>query len=301
MSLVEKALQKQRAARAASPQGGAVRAGESLSPLLREPVQERRVLGDPARTLKVDREALRAMGMLPPASEARQIEHQFRSIKRPLINRAFYEAQATEGPSRRAIMVSSALPGDGKTFTSVNLALSMALERDHTVILVDGDVAKPHVSKLFGVAREPGLLDVLQDQRVDIASVLLPTDIPGLSLVPVGRQSDHATELLASARMQAVIRCLEAMDPNVIVLVDSPPILLTSEARVLASLFGQVVMVVRAGGTPRQAVLDAIQHLGEGSQVNLVLNQALHAGDGSYYSYGYGARYGEGAADEAAE
>jgi protein-tyrosine kinase len=300
MSLVEKALQKQRATRPGSP-GAASRVGDSVLPLAREPSSERRTFGDPARTVKVDREALRGLGMLPPASEARQIENQFRSIKRPLINRAFHEVPPTEGPSRRAIMVSSALPGDGKTFTSVNLALSMALERDHTVILVDGDVAKPHVSKLFGVGAEPGLLDVLEDQRSDIGSVLLPTDIPGLSLVPVGRQSEHATELLASARMPAVIRALEGMDPNVIVLVDSPPILLTSEARVLASLFGQVVMVVRAGGTPRQAVLDAIRHLGDGSRVNLVLNQALHAGDGSYFSYGYGARYGEGAVDESSQ
>lgn len=298
MSLVEKALQKQRAARAASVVGGANTGEEGSPPLLREPVVERRTLGDPSRTLKVDREALRVLGILPPATEARQIEHQFRSIKRPLINRAFSEAPAIKGPSRRAVMVTSALPGDGKTFTSVNLALSMALERDHTVILVDGDVAKPHVSKLFDIAGEPGLLDVLQNQQIDIASVLLPTDIPGLSVVPVGAQSEHATELLASARMQMVVRSLEAMDPNVIVLVDSPPILLTSEARVLASLFGQVVMVVRAGGTPRQAVLDAIQHLGEGTQVSLVLNQALHAGDGSYYSYGYGARYGEGSSGE---
>jgi exopolysaccharide/PEP-CTERM locus tyrosine autokinase len=294
MSLVEEALKKRRAAAAEVT-------AKPARPASRKPVEAatamRPVLGDMARRKRFDRAALEAVGLLPPQSEARRVEHQFRTLKRPLISGAFSDSAAEsreqDGLSRRAIMVSSALPGDGKTFTSLNLALSMAMERDHSVILVDGDVAKPHISKLFGAGDEPGLLDVLEQPSLGIASVVLPTDVPGLSLVPVGRPSEHATELLASASMQSVILDLLALDQNAIVIVDSPPILLTSEARVLASLFGQVVLVVRAGGTPKQAVLDAVKLIGERPSLNLVLNQALHVGDGSYYGYGSGYGYGE--------
>jgi exopolysaccharide/PEP-CTERM locus tyrosine autokinase len=299
MSVIEEALRRRKAAAAAD--------GKRAAPLSAPGVaaangagKPPRELGDPARRKRVNTDTLRQAGLLPPVSGERALSHQFRSLKRPLI-RAAFEAPADQGAaagSSRSIMVSSALPGDGKTFTSLNLALSMALERDHSLILVDGDVAKPHLSKVFQADNEPGLLDVLEDPSRSIESVILPTDIPSLCIVPVGRQSVQATELLASARMRSVIRDLEALDPLGIVVVDSPPILLTSEARVLASLFAQVVMVVRAGGTPQQAVREALQLIGEGPKVNLVLNQALHAGDGGYYNYGYG-RYGEeGVAEE---
>jgi protein-tyrosine kinase len=294
MSLIEEALKKRRAAAdkvmANSPRLAPRASVEAAAPV-------RTVLGDVTRRKRFDQAALQAVGLLPPQSEARRVEHQFRTLKRPLISGAFSDAadesHQLDGLSRRAIMVSSALPGDGKTFTSLNLALSMAMERDRSVILVDGDVAKPHVSSLFGASDEPGLLDVLEQPSLGIASVVLATDVPGLSLVPVGRQSEHATELLASTSMQTVILDLLALDPNAMVLVDSPPILLTSEARVLASLFGQVVLVVRAGVTPQQAVLDAVKLIGTGPSLNLVLNQALHVGDSSYYGYGGAYGYGE--------
>lgn len=289
MSLIEEALRRRKAAVAANP----LRPAPGPAPVSRPPVV-RRELGDASRRKRISPDALRQAGLLPPASEERAISHQFRSLKRPLIRAAFEALTdgAADGASPRSIMVSSALPGDGKTFTSLNLALSMALERDHSVILVDGDVAKPHLSKVFHAEEEPGLLDVLEDPTRNIESVILPTDISSLCIVPVGRQSLQATELLASARMRAVIQELEALDPQGIVLVDSPPILLTSEARVLAGLFAQVVLVVRAGSTPQQAVLDAIGLIGEGPQVSLVLNQALHVGGGGYY--GYESTYGQG-------
>jgi len=196
-------------------------------------------------------------------------------------------------------MITSALPGDGKTFTSLNLALSMALERDHSVILVDGDVAKPHISRTLGLGSVPGLLDLIDSRSTDVEKVLVPTDLPGLSVLPVGRQSHQATEMLASEGMQSIIEALEGLDSRAIVLVDSPPMLVTSEARVLASLFDQVVLVVRAGGTPKQAVLDAIKLVGEGPEINIVLNQALHVGTGTYYGYGARYAYGEDTQGEA--
>ncbi len=313
MSLVERALQKLQASQKASgkrrePQiGSAPAASRPPAPLPLEPGMSGGGHARTDRLLQVDLEALRAGGLLPPQEQQRQLADQYRAIKRPLIKHAFFDelpdTDAAAG-SARSIMVSSALPGDGKTFTSVNLAMSMALEKDHTVLLVDGDVAKPHVSDAFGAGDEPGLLDVLAEPERAVESVILRTDISRLNLLPVGKRSEHAPELLASARMRALIRRLEELDPAGIVIVDSPPILLTSEARVLASLFGQVLLVVKANSTPQQAVLESVRIVGDGPQISLILNHVAGGGTTPYhygYGYGYGAPAGDEARPEAAE
>lgn len=305
MSIVEKALKKLQASGGTPPRAEVHRYGSSppvgrvvavevpASPLPRDPAL-RRPIGNPAKKILIDPDALRRSGLMPPEHQQQELSHQYRTLKRPLIRKAFdAEARATspDAPSPRAIMVASALPGEGKTFTAINLALSLALEKDHGVLLVDGDAPKPHVSETFGLQDEPGLLNVITDPRMPIESVVLQTSVPGLSILPVGRRTETATEHLASARMRQLLKQLEDLDPYGLVVVDSPPILLTSEARVMASLFGQVVLVVRAGSTPQEAVTEAIGILGEGPRVGLVLNQAIHENQsGTYYGHRY--RYG---------
>jgi protein-tyrosine kinase len=302
VSLVERALQKiqasDRAKRAAAPAPSVV-VGEVVarSDLRSAPTPKPAPPINPNRVVKIDRDALRASGLLPPVEQEKMLADQYRAIKRPLI-RAAFEPPAGEGPPAQLIMIASAMPGDGKTFTGVNLALSMAREADHSVVLVDGDVVKPHLSKLFGIDREPGLLDVLADETLDVRSVILPTDIPGLSLVPAGTASETATEMLASERMSQVMKQLVSWNPSGLVLFDSLPILLTSEARVLSSLMGQIVMVIKAGGTPQQAVADSLEAIGADKKVWLVLNQAETSGPLGYY---YGSQYGyRGYADSSA-
>lgn len=294
MSFVEKALKKIQAnGRAQSSAQPPVVFGRVVTPedgprIARpEPPQAARLTRNVSKTVHVDREALRRSGLLPPEAQERELADQYRAIKRPLIESAFGEGASR--PWSQLIMTASALPGDGKTFTCMNLAFSMSIEKDYTVLLVDGDVAKPHISTVFGVDKEPGLLDVLADPSLDIASVILPTDVPRLSLMPAGRRSETATELLASGRMAEIAQQLAGLGRNVIVLFDSPPVLLTSEARVLMSQAGQIVLVVKAGVTPQQAVKDAIDTIGEGKNVRLVLNQAELSGPLGYF---YGYRYG---------
>lgn len=307
MSLVEKALNKLKAsspAPAMRPAGpAAVRVGRVVDIERQKPgatilPQPRMTIGNALRTVRIDHEALRTSGFLPPEQHERELAHEFRTIKRPLIRHAFPSDTTGFGltpSSGRSIMVSSALPGEGKTFTSVNLALSLAMEKDYSVLLVDGDVAKPNVSQLFGMAAEPGLLDVLSDPARPVESVILSTDTPRLSLLPAGQPSEIATELLASARMRQVLENLERLDPNLLIVVDSPPILLTSEARVLAGLFEQVLLVVRAGATQQQAVLDAVQAIGDKPGLRLILNQATHVNPaGKYYGHGYEYGYAPG-------
>lgn len=303
MSLVERALQKVQAGEAAKRLAAKPVVEPTIGKLVSgtvPPAAEREPAYAANRMVTLDRDAMRAAGLLPQPDRDREIADQYRAIKRPLIQAAF-QAEQPEGPPQKLIMVASALPGDGKTFTGLNLALSMALEKDHSVLLVDGDVIKPHVSKLLGVEDEPGLLDLLTDPTLSIDSVILPTDVPRLSVLPAGRHTEHATELLSSERMTQVVAQLARLSARGIVLFDSLPLLLTSEARVLTSLMGQVVLVVKANVTPQDAVKDAIELIGD-RRLWLVLNQAeVHGTSGYYYGsqYGYRKPYGQGGPDAA--
>jgi exopolysaccharide/PEP-CTERM locus tyrosine autokinase len=196
------------------------------------------------------------------------------------------------------VMVTSSLPNEGKTFVSINLALSLSLERDISVVLVDADVAKSHVSRLFGLDAESGLLDAVRDEAADVESLILPTDIPKLSILPAGRPTEMATELLASFHMESVLAKIVGWQTRKrVVVFDSPPLLLTSESRVLAQRMGQILVVVRAGVTPQQAVFDSIECLAGCRSVTLLLNQSeLMSHTGYSYRHGvYGGEYGHDA------
>lgn len=276
MSLVEKALQKlqESTPRPAGPDGPSRPRAEP----------QRRPDGRPA--VAIDHATLQGAGLLPPEDEARQLAQHYRRIKRPLIAKATGRG-APRAPRGHLILISSAMPGEGKTFTAVNLALSMAMEKDVHVLLVDGDVAKPHISRVLGLEKGPGLLDALRDDALDLESLILATSVPHLSILPAGTLSSEATELLASARMQQVTEALAEEDRQRVVLFDSPPLLQTSESRVLTEVAGQVVVVVRAEYTPQPVLLDALKALEGHGAVSLVLNQSRTAADKAYYYYGY--------------
>ena len=263
---------------------------EHAAPEIAEPVAKVE-LGDETqiqRRLLIDREAMRREGFLAPEDEERVLVDQYRQIKRPLIAHAFGK-RATKIPDGHLILISSAIAGDGKTFTCLNLALSMAREQDRSVLLVDADVAKAHITRLFGAEDQPGLLDMLEDDsEFNLNDAILETDIKGLSVMTAGLMRTHSTELLASERMESLIRDLGAQDPNRIVIFDSSPLLATSESRELTSLVGQAVLVVAAELTPQQAVMAALAVVDQGKPVNLVLNQARHSSSNGYYGYGYG-------------
>ena len=249
----------------------------------------------PARRITVDQVALRAAGYLPEASEDRRFAEYYRQIKRPLIESAFSAPSGGER-ERRLIMVSSALPGDGKTFTTINLALSIARERDVSVLLVDADALKQHVSEIFGLKREPGLLDALTDENCNVKSLVVATNLRGLSILPAGRFVEGTAELFSSNRMRQIVAALMAQNPRRIVLFDSPPLLITNEGRSLVKIAGQVALVVRAGTTPRDAVRDAVGMLDERQAGGIVLNQGHIGLTEGYYGYGtYGVNTDENA------
>lgn len=304
MSLVEKALRKLQTTRGTPEphQGSAAPLQESRRSepsVVDVPAVVEEVAFDPhrytSRIVRIDRERLEGLRMLAPKAQERVIATQFRAIKRPLIQYA-QEAGDTHDFAKRTLMVASALPADGKTFITLNLALSLSLEMDMRILLVDADSPKRHLTQALGLDGERGLLDVLRDDGPSLEEVILPTDIPRLDVLPVGTRSDTATELVASIRMRETVQRMATLYRRGIALFDSPPILLTNESRTLASMVGHIALVVRAGSTPQRAAKDAIAALGEGRRVSLVLNSANLDGAAAYYyghRYGYG--YGEGA------
>ncbi|MFO1300338.1 MAG: XrtA-associated tyrosine autokinase [Burkholderiaceae bacterium] len=240
--------------------------------------------------VRIHLEALRARGMVVPSGTPTPTAHEFRIIKRPLLANAFGRNGQPAARNGKRIMVTSAFPGEGKSFCAVNLALSIAAERDHGVILVDADVARPSIPRELGFDAQAGLMDWLVDGAPDLSRLVLPTNIDTLSILPAGRRHEHATELLASEAMGRLLGQLTERYPDRIVIFDSPPLLVTTEARVLASYMGQIVMVVEAGKTPRDAVTQALSTIESNEIIGLVLNKADKIETSGYYQgYGYGA------------
>jgi len=242
--------------------------------------------------VEVDQEALRDAGLIAPDYHEQMLANQFRDIKRPLIANA-YSKRVARVENGNLIMVTSALAGEGKTFTSLNLVISMSQEQDLTVLLVDADVAKPHVSNVFGVSEMPGLLDVLEGDVDQVESLIVPTNLEGLSILPAGAPRRNATELLSGSRMDNLVQQLATRFPQRVVIFDTPPLLETSESKVLTSMAGQVVLVVRAEYTSQGAVADALHILGEDKATNLILNQFRSAAGADQYEYGYGYGFSE--------
>ena len=242
-----------------------------------------------SRTLNINVAALHQQNIITPDGARSPIAESFRRVKRQIL------ANATPGASgvpTNLIMVTSPLPGAGKTFCSINLAISMAMEMDRTVLLVDADVARPSIPKVLGVEMDKGLMDVLLDRKIDLADVLFKTDIDKLSILPAGGGHQHATELLASEAMRALLQEMAERYHDRIIIFDSPPLLAASEASVLATRMGQIVMIVEAAKTTERELKDALSRIESCNLAGLLLNKCTPRGSGHYGDYGYGYGYG---------
>ena len=237
-----------------------------------------------SRLAHIDCARLAAAGYLAPDAPRTQLADEFRVIKRPLLGNVQGRSAA---PIERAnlLMVTSSLPGEGKTFVSVNLALSIALELDTRVLLVEADPARPATMDRLGLAPARGLLDLLADPGLHMADVMLRTNIDRLSILPIGTANAKAAELLASAAMSNLLDELSGRYDDRVVIFDAPPLLPTPEARALAHHMGQVLLVVEAGRTAQGTVTQALETIEKCPVVMTVLNKTRGAGAGSNFSY----------------
>ncbi|MBA3878392.1 MAG: exopolysaccharide biosynthesis protein [Sphingobium sp.] len=226
-------------------------------------------------------------GLLVPGAPVNALAEEFRLVKRQLLLTARAVA-ASHGTRARAVLVSSANAHEGKTYCAINLALSLAAEREIEVVLVDADVAKPDVLARLGLEDRPGLLDVLADPTAEVEDYIVRTNVPQLSLLPAGTRSNQDTELLASARTPQLLDAILAADPRRIIVFDSPPALAASPAATLALHVGQIMLVVRADRTSESDLREAVALLDGCEQIQLVLNAVAHAPGGRRFGSYYG-------------
>ena len=256
-----------------------------------EPAMPAAVPAAPARarqspTVTIDLDRLARNGYLVPSMVRSDLALEIRHIKRPLLRNA---TRRDDAPNRNAlIMITSAMPHEGKTFCAVNLAMSMAMEVDTSVLLVDADVVRPTVLDRLGLPPAPGFLDVLTHDKLELGDVILRTNVPKLSILPSGSRNEMATELLASGAMDRLLLELATRYSDRIIILDAPPLLLTTESRVLASRVGQVVVVVDAANTTTSKVAEAFATVASCPLVMSVLNKCAEPSHKhGYGGYGY--------------
>ncbi|MEW8220433.1 MAG: XrtA-associated tyrosine autokinase [Candidatus Thiodiazotropha taylori] len=256
---------------------------EKASPAVEETVNESI---EEAKRINLDYEALSSNGFIVPHSGNKQLSEEYRIIKRPLIRNALGKGAApiTHG---NLVSIASSLPSEGKTFTAMNLALSIATELDTTVLLIDGDVLKYSLSRLLGIQNEPGLIDLLSQKECNVSDVIIHTQIPRLKLIAAGHRSEKSTELLASKEMERLLDELSNRYSDRIIIFDSSPILATSEAAVLNQHMGQILLVVEAGETPVDAIKDSLSRLDQEKAIGLVLNKSREDKGSNYYGTYY--------------
>ncbi len=238
------------------------------------------------KIVKFDWDFLSENGYICPDQTHNRIAEEFRSIKRPLVTNAL-GSRKRDINNANLILVTSSIPGEGKTFTSINLALSIAAEFDKRVLLIDADVAKPSVSRVLGIKSKIGLIDYLETDNYSIADIMLETEVSGLRFIPAGKTHKFSTELLASDKMIALSKELSERYPDRIVIFDTPPLLATTQAEVLASQMGQIILVIGAETTPQQLVMESVKKLQSCTDVVLaLLNKAQRTLNAGYYGYG---------------
>lgn len=317
MSLIEKAVQRLDQLKQAGSEGGeaATSAGATAHDVLHRdggapvvsPNRSQVALPDQqdvspapgaqARVIEIDLARLAKMGMVTPDRPKSTIAEEFRVIKRPLISNAkgLGAAPIDKG---NLVMVTSSLPGEGKSFTAINLAVSMAMELDFTVLLVDADFSRPSVLPRLGLPAEKGLMDALVGEVSDLRDVMLRTNIEKLTILPAGMPHARATELIASEAMARLLAEMASRYPDRIIIFDSPPLLATTEARVLATHMGQILVVVEAERTTHGAVTHALSTIEDCPVKMMILNKS-RGQTGGLYGYGYGYGYGSETRSEA--
>ncbi|GAC31089.1 XrtA-associated tyrosine autokinase [Paraglaciecola polaris] len=238
-------------------------------------------------SIEIDLIKMEEKGFVSTSAQRRLINEEYRAIKRKIIDNAFGPLSKSLNNSN-IIMVTSSRPGEGKTFTAVNLALSIALEQDITVLLVDADVLRPNVMRTLELQNQQGLMEYLLGEKSDISEVMCQTNIPNLRVIPAGKSHHLSTELLASEKMYDVVQEFANRYPDRIVIVDTPPLLGINETAILANLAGQAIVVAEEASTKISDIQEAVSHLNPEMAIGFVVNKGQKVNrKGTGYGYYY--------------
>lgn len=238
--------------------------------------------------LNIDLDEMETRGFVSMSGARVLINEEYREIKRKLLRNAFGPLAKTLN-NANIIMVTSARPGEGKTFTAVNLALTIAAEQDKTVLLVDADVLRPNVLRTLKCKADNGLMEHLLGEVDDLSDVIYKTNVDKLRIIPAGKSHHLSTELLASQKMSDTVNEFSTRYSDRIVIIDTPPIIGINESAVLANFAGQAVVVCEEGKSNLNDIRNAVIRLNEDMAVGFVVNKSVNSSsDGAgYYGYYY--------------
>lgn len=238
------------------------------------------------REIAIEFRRLENHGIFAPGRVPNRTTEEFRLIKRSVLLNV-QAARAAQSKNSNLIMVTSVRQGEGKSFVSFNLALSLAAEINTTVLLIDADPSRASILGHLGVEAEKGLIDLLRDGEDKFSDVLLKTNVEQLAILPAGEPDPLSSELLASSRAANLLD--EISRRYDIVILDAPPALATTETTGLALHVGQIIFVVDAGKTTKSAIKESLNLIRACANVGFVLNRAeFQFGStrfGSYYKY----------------
>jgi receptor protein-tyrosine kinase len=244
---------------------------------------------DPLRTsneVKIDRQRLAKSGIIITNTERSRVAEEFRIIVRQILAKAQQVSNENGGPGR-LIMITSSRPREGKTFTSINIALAIASQRDYRVLAMDCDVERQSMTSVLGIEVEKGLVDLIADEGIDLRDILLRTDIPNLTVLPAGRKRPGVPELLSSRKMRDILSEMAHRYSDRYIVIDAPPCLATSDPSILASLVGQIVFVVEANRTQGPEIEESLRLISSCPNISLVLNKMEGTTSDHFGSYGY--------------
>ena len=269
-----------------------------LSPAVAKEAADQMVREAPARPasggglhVNVSPTSLASNGISLPSNGFVRTVEEFRVIKRQVLSNVTRAPMSPGSDLNRVIMITSAKPGDGKTYTAINLALSLAHERDLKVLLVDADVYRQSMLSYLGIKAEAGWIDLLADRNLTFSDVLLHTNIPNLSVLPAGKPHPEVPELMSSRRMGNLVSEMARRYPDRFIIFDTLPCLVSSEPAILASLVGQTIFVVAAHESSRDQIESSLRLINACPSVSLILNKADPVLTEQFGKYGYGYGY----------
>lgn len=248
------------------PQGGVLVA----EPSGRDVAEAREHVVSPERPV-IDMATLQRAGLFDWTRGRSRISEEFRLAQRQLLRTAF--SPNAEAGFSNLLLVTSARPGEGKSFTSLNLACSVALQGDHHVLLIDSDAKRDSICQALGLGDAPGILDLASDPTLDASRLILHTEIEHLSILPVGQERGRSSELFASREMTQLVQRLGRRYSDRLVILDAAPCLSTSDPAALAPIVGQILFVVEAERTQRDEVEAALDLVQACPQIMMLLNK----------------------------
>jgi len=280
MSFIKKALDKQKADYIKTISSNAVKDDNEKSVAL--DIQTAvHAIRQPSIEINFEKLAYNGITLLDGKNKV--LSEEIRNIKRQILKKAY----GGDEKNKNVIMVTSALPGEGKTFISTSLAISIAMELDRSVLLIDADILRGGLIDILGLERSIGMTDFLADDSLNVETILNKTNIPKLSFISPGTKSTNTAELFASDKMKKLIDHLANRYEDRLIILDTPPLLATSDASFLANKADQIIVIVDSETTTEQRLNEALGHLDDLTAVSLLLNKRhIPAMVEGYYSYG---------------